>query len=118
MKVREAARGRWRSILPALGIAANYLSGRHGPCPICREGKDRWRFDDKEGGGTWFCSQCGAGDGVKLVMLVRGWDFPEAAREIEAVAGVSPVGPTVKAVDPKVARDQMNRLWLAGQPIS
>ena len=67
LDVREAAHGRWPSILSALGLDERALSGRHGPCPMCG-GKDRFRFDDKEGRGTYFCSGCGAGDGVQLAM--------------------------------------------------
>ncbi len=54
----KAARGHWAKILPALGV--NILKNRHQPCPVCG-GKDRFRFDDQEGRGTWFCNQCGAG---------------------------------------------------------
>jgi putative DNA primase/helicase len=38
-------------------------------------GKDRFRFDDKEGHGTWICTHCGAGDGFSLLMKVMGIDF-------------------------------------------
>jgi putative DNA primase/helicase len=50
-------------------------------------GKDRFRFDNKLGNGTWFCSQCDphAGDGVQIVMKVNGWSFAKAAKEIEAL---------------------------------
>jgi putative DNA primase/helicase len=84
--VRDQARGRWRDILPALGISAAALTGKHGPCPICG-GKDRFRFDDKLGNGTWFCSHCRAGDGVQLVMKIHGWSFAQAAKEIETMLG-------------------------------
>ncbi len=35
-------------------------------------GKTRFRFDDKEGRGTWICNHCGAGDGADLAMKVTG----------------------------------------------
>ena len=50
------------------------LSGKHGPCPLCG-GRDRFRFDDKDGRGTYFCSGCGAGDGVRLAMGITGLSF-------------------------------------------
>ena len=31
----DFARGRWREILPKLGIPPESLRNRHGPCPIC-----------------------------------------------------------------------------------
>lgn len=84
--VRHIAHGRWRDVLPALGIPEHHLTGRHCPCPVCG-GTDRFRFDDKRGNGTWICSQCGAGDGVQLVMAVNGWSFAKSAKEVEAVLG-------------------------------
>ena len=67
--LKDRALGRWRGILPALGVPAKALSNRHGPCPMCG-GKDRFRFDDKGGRGTWICSKCGAGDGIELVKRI------------------------------------------------
>ncbi len=84
-----AAHGRWREILPALGVAVKVLNGRHQPCPSCG-GKDRFRFDDKRGDGDYFCSHCGAGKGFKLLQLLKGWDFKTAAREVDAIVGNLP----------------------------
>src|SRR5688572_8230395 len=91
--LRDRARGRWHGLLPGLGVSSSYLTGKHMPCPICREGKDRFRFDDKEGVGSWICSHCGAGDGIKLVMQVNGWEFRDAAREIEKHIGTAEYTP-------------------------
>jgi putative DNA primase/helicase len=82
----ERARGRWGEILPILGVASTYLRNRHGPCPICG-GKDRFRFDDKEGHGTYFCNQCGAGTGIILVRKLHGWDHATACREVDRIIG-------------------------------
>ena len=71
LDVRTVAAGRWRSILSTLGMDDKALSGKHCACPMCG-GKDRFRFDDKDGRGTFFCSGCGAGDGVKLAMGITG----------------------------------------------
>lgn len=77
--VREAARGRWRDILRRLGIAVPPTPMQHGPCPACG-GKDRFRFDDQNRRGTWFCNQCvpQAGDGVALVQNILRCEFREA----------------------------------------
>ncbi len=56
MSTIERARGRWSEILPRLGIDARFLRNRHGPCPLCG-GKDRFRFDDRDGSGSYFCNQ-------------------------------------------------------------
>ena len=71
------------------------LSGKHGPCPLCG-GIDRFRFDDKDGRGTYFCSGCGAGDGVNLAMKFTGLSFKEVAQRIEQIAGVVQAS-TIKA---------------------
>lgn len=92
----ERARGRWREILPALGIDAKALNNRHSACPVCG-GKDRFRFDDKNGSGSWICNQGhggehdnaagSSGNGVALVMDWKSCDFHGAAKLIETVIG-------------------------------
>ena len=83
--------GHWPRILPALGVPV--IRNRHQACPVCG-GSDRFRFDDKEGRGTWFCNQCGAGDGLKLVEKVFGVSASEAAGKVNAVTGnLPPVAP-------------------------
>ena len=94
-----AANGRWPEILAALaGLSDAELSDRHQPCPLCG-GTDRYRFDDKDGSGSWFCNQCGgkdqrggAGSGMDLLMRRQGWSFVEAARQVEAFLGLVPDG--------------------------
>ncbi|MFM5386181.1 primase-helicase zinc-binding domain-containing protein [Aeromonas veronii] len=86
--VKAAAQGQWRDVLTANGI--NLPSGRHhGPCPICMAGKDRFRFDDKEGRGTWVCNQCGAGDGLSLYQQATGQSMSEAIRSLASYLGLS-----------------------------
>lgn len=86
LSVNEIAKGKWKGILTQFGLTETQLSKKHTACPFCG-GKDRFRFDNKEGRGTYFCSQCGSGDGVSLVMKVTGLDFKEAAKQIERVVG-------------------------------
>lgn len=77
-EVRDAARGRWVDVLARCGVDTSLLRPRHGPCPGCG-GKDRFRFDDRDGDGTFICSQGGggnlAGDGFELLKHVTGKDF-------------------------------------------
>ncbi|EBO4973965.1 toprim domain-containing protein [Salmonella enterica] len=92
--VKQAC-GHWPRILPALGVKV--IKNRHQSCPVCG-GSDRFRFDDKEGRGTWFCNQCGAGDGLKLIEKVFDVSASEAAQKVNAVTGnLSPVAPEVIA---------------------
>ena len=98
MNVTETVKhacGHWPRILPALGVKV--IKNRHQSCPVCG-GSDRFRFDDKEGRGTWFCNQCGAGDGLKLIEKVFDVSASEAAQKVNAVTGnLSPVAPEVIA---------------------
>lgn len=92
----EEARGRWPGILNSLGVDSNFLRDVHGPCPICKGGKDRWRFDDRLNG-SWFCSCCGSGDGFELLQRLFGWDFKKAADEVDRVLGTGIPKTEVKA---------------------
>ena len=82
----EDARGRWREILGGLGIDKIFLRNKHGPCPMCG-GTDRYRWDDKEGTGSYYCSQCGPGSGMALLMKFHGWKFKEACARVDAFLG-------------------------------
>ena len=110
IRVLEQARGRWPSIFDELGIQVQ-TNGLHGPCPVCG-GKDRFRFDDKQGRGTWFCNQCRpkSGDGLALIQKVKGWEFRTALpwvakaisyREEESGNGRGKRSPVVLATPPR-----------------
>ena len=87
MKTIDAARGKWMGILIHLGVDQSFLRDKHGPCPICQDGKDRFRWDDKNGDGTYFCNTCGSGTGMQLAMHWTGKSFADTAREIDGVVG-------------------------------
>lgn len=116
-RIHDRARGRWRGILSNLGLDARYLSGAHGPCPICRQGKDRFRFDDKGGDGTFYCNMCGAGNGVDLVMKLRGVPFIDAKQAIEGVIGAAAVVVPKAGRSDEEQRDQMAALWRRASPL-
>ncbi len=116
LPLKDRAQGRWSGILPALGIGESFLTGKHGPCPLCG-GKDRWRWDNLEGRGTWICSRCGAGDGIALVMKRNGWEFREAAVQIESLLGSSPADAPKRERSDGEKRDAMNRLWRLSKPV-
>ncbi len=92
--VTAAAQGQWREILTANGIKLPDPKRRSG-CPICMAGKDRFRFDDMEGRGTWVCNQCGedgkcgAGDGLSLYKKATGQSMSEAIRSLARYLGLS-----------------------------
>lgn len=81
-----AAANRWPMVLSQLGIDVPRSPRQHAPCPACG-GKDRFRFDDK-GRGSFFCNQCGAGDGLDLIQKVNQCGTTEAARMAADVLGI------------------------------
>lgn len=91
-QVKAAAKGRWKTeILPAFGIDARYLDGKHHPCPGCG-GIDRFRFSDWRGTGSFICSggEGGVykGDGFNLLDHVLGFDAKTALIAVAKLLGV------------------------------
>ena len=86
METLKLAIGRWDGILTSFGLGEEHLSGRHGPCPMC-DGKDRFRYDNIGGRGTYICGNCGAGDGMALAMGVSGQGFKQVADKIDQMIG-------------------------------
>ena len=106
-ELRERARHHWQGILSSLGISGS-LKNKHQPCPVCG-GKDRFRFDDKDGYGTFICNQCGAGDGFKLIMNLLHCDFKHAASIVESYLGtgwVNAIAPTPVKTQEKPEKPQ------------
>ncbi len=91
-KTIELAKGRWLEILLNLGVDERYLSGRHSDCPICGQGKDTYRFDDKDGSGSYYCGYCKPGYGMDFVMKLFGLYFKDAANLVDEILGdVQPI---------------------------
>lgn len=86
----ERANGRWEQVLLALTkLQMVDLDGKHHACPLCG-GKDRWRFDNKEGNGTSICAQCGSRTGYSLLKEMLGLEHRDLAVAIEGVIGRDP----------------------------
>ena len=83
--VKLRANGQWQNILANLG--AEVPLNTHTACPHCG-GKDRFRFDDKGGNGTFICNQCGSGDGLDLVQRIAGGSVTEAAYRVAEIIGI------------------------------
>lgn len=92
--LRPAMLGLWGDFISTVtNVDSRVFGGKHQPCPSCG-GKDRFRFDNNQqekGDGGYICSQCGAGDGAKLAMLVTGWDFPTLVESVAAYLCRQPV---------------------------
>jgi putative DNA primase/helicase len=115
--LRDLARGHWREILPEFGIGLPFLTGKHGPCPFCG-GTDRYRWDDKDGTGSFICASCGAGDGLTLVMRKTGLEFKAVAEKIKAMLPELPPAAATRAVSatPAELRKRMVQAWKDAVP--
>ena len=121
---KERAAGRWRDILPKVGIDARYLDGKHHPCPMCG-GKDRFRFilKSRSADGFWVCNQCTPQPrpGIELVMKFAGKDFLGAARIVDEIIGGNRYMPLQPRADQKI--DMLHRyrfpieMWRRGNVI-
>jgi putative DNA primase/helicase len=117
---KERAHGRWREILPALGIDDSFLTGRNCPCPICG-GADRFRFIDRQpGNGMWVCNQCQPRPrpAIDLVIAFIGKPFPEAARVVDDILGdryVKAQAPTtIRPTEQKASKYYHQKVWRRG----
>jgi putative DNA primase/helicase len=97
-EVIDAAQGKWPEILRKYGVEEKFLRNAHGPCPICA-GKDRFRFDDKNGFGTYYCSNCGAGYGLDLLAGITGRSKKDLADELAPLVGSLPATSWTAAPD-------------------
>lgn len=126
-RILEKATYRWSYVLESSGIDSSFLKNKHGPCPICG-GKDRFRFDDLDGRGTYICNPagagCGAGDGFQLLRRYHGWTSEEGIAFLKNLLGSGPEhisdilkripllknNPT-KQEDSENKRKKLNRVW-------
>ncbi|MGT2455662.1 DUF7146 domain-containing protein [Cupriavidus basilensis] len=81
----------WVKVLTRAQLDVKYLSKRQGPCPLCG-GKTRFRFDNKDDAGTYYCNHCGAGNGYTLLRAFTGMSNSEALEFLKDETCGSPVG--------------------------
>jgi putative DNA primase/helicase len=116
-KTTDAARNKWKGVLLQLEVDKKHLTGKHAPCPMCG-GKDRFRFLNSDGNGTWICNQCGAGAGMDLLMQAKGWDFRTAAQAVDQVLGnVHNDAPPKPPLADDKRRLMLRELWKASVPV-
>lgn len=119
-RTADQARGKWPSILASIGVPKEHLTNRHGPCPLCKDGKDRFRFDDKDGRGTFYCSQCAdrGGDGIEFVKRFLGVEFKEACAEVDKHLGTAQPIKIRQGPDEATVKAEMNRIWRGAKALS
>ncbi|MGL5262597.1 MAG: primase-helicase zinc-binding domain-containing protein, partial [Bacteroides sp.] len=102
MTLMNRAVGKWGNILQALGVPSHIVSGKHQPCPICKNGTDTFRFDNRSPLGVWHCGYCHQDRKLGLDFL-KGFfnvDTAEAMSMLEDILGkgIEPV--KIKKRDP------------------
>lgn len=115
VKAEDLAYGHWPNILQAAGVDGSYFGKRSGPCPFCG-GRDRYIWQDKNGG-RYLCRSCTAeGDGPKyrggmdFLMRHLGVDFRTAADYVrkhfnrDGGCGVQPIARPSREEEAKAAR--------------
>ena len=108
-KTLEQAIGRWHEILPHFGVSPRILNKKHHPCPMCG-GKDRFRYIDTNGLGSYYCNQCAGGTGIQLAQKMSGLDFKQAAAKIDTILGdAQPIVP--QKDDERASRKAMKEAW-------
>lgn len=123
--VFDKTTNRWRSLLAQLGVDKKHLTGKHGPCPMCG-GTDRFRFDDKEGRGTYYCNQCGPGTPLTMLKKLYGWEPAEVAVQLEKLmVGVAVKPKKAAKIDPEAEErrramriNAMRLYWQACEPLT
>lgn len=94
--ISKVARKNWSTVLQAsTGLSPKCFKNIHQPCPLCRKGKDRYRFDDNKGFGTYYCSKCGPGDGFMFVAKYHKYSEEQVIAHLDDLLGVSSGAPKV-----------------------
>jgi putative DNA primase/helicase len=117
--LKARAQGQWPSILTYCGVDADVLTRKNKACPLCRDGENRFTFDDKHGNGDYFCRTCGAGDGFSLLMKFHSIGFVEAKKRVAEALGVANLPrPTVRSPKQrKNMRELAQKIWSEGRPV-
>jgi putative DNA primase/helicase len=79
-RLSRLADGRWADILQSAGLSPRTLSRKKVECPMHEGTKGKFRFENKDGNGLWYCAVCKSGDGMKLLMAVTGKSYTESAK--------------------------------------
>lgn len=128
--ILQRAKGNWFAILTWLGIAAHFLNNKNGPCPKCG-GKDRFRWDNKNGDGGGYCHQCDfKGSGLvlaaKWLNLTSRQDFPKLLKIISdalSSMGISvnqstPCANSANFAKDSYIRELAEKIWIESKPLN
>ena len=115
----DRAQGNWRGILLQCSVEPKVLDGKHQPCPGCG-GKDRFRFTNFGGKGSYICNNCGSGDGIDLLCLANGWDKATAFAATRRVLGMEGLktDPPKREMSQEQVKDVLRQAWVRSKPMA
>ena len=105
-RAHEQFLGNWRPILESYGMKLGHPR-REGPCPVCG-GNTRFRFDDRDGRGNWYCSHCEphSGGGLRLLSNYLNKSIMDTAKELVGDDKFKTIAPKrVHVIDHDAARE-------------
>jgi putative DNA primase/helicase len=117
--IKSEFRGKWASVGIISGIEKKLFNGKHQPCPRCKAGKDRFRWNTKKEFG--FCNQCGDIQPIDLLIEHLGLPFKETAEYIRKITGdikLNTIKPVDNAAELKKAHDRLKFIHKGLKPIS
>lgn len=99
----------WYATLPKFGVDPRYLTKKQGPCPICAAGgvpvgnkqnanKDRFRFDNFQKKGNYFCNACGSGNAMQLMRACSGMADADIMARLQELTGLKSDGQEVTPI--------------------
>jgi putative DNA primase/helicase len=101
-----------------LGLDERILKRKPMPCPVCKDGVDRFQYTDKFGEGNYHCRKCGPGGGFKLLQAVTGMDFHTALCAVEKVLGVLPEAAPASQPASDRMKELVLRIWEQARPVT
>jgi hypothetical protein len=81
-----------------------FIEGERGPCPICRDGTDR--FDLNLAKNSWFCRSCGGGNSVDLLVKADGLSFLHACEILTGTKAPNGWESNAQPVDESIMRER------------
>ena len=99
-----------------MGVDERFLRDKHGPCPFCG-GTDRFRYDDLNGEGRFFCNGCGPGDGMDFAMRWLQSSFKEAAALVRQLLATAAPAASMPAPKPVTDPSSLQRVWREASPV-
>ncbi|MDD5084183.1 MAG: toprim domain-containing protein [Candidatus Moranbacteria bacterium] len=106
-EIKDQCRGKWSSVLFAIGFPDQALNGKHQKCPFCNAGKDRFRWDKAKE--FSYCNQCGPRQPMEMAMQWLNLPFKQTADLLRPTARTAKMT-TIIPIDTKANEDRLRKI--------